>query len=80
MKKITKIISIALFSSIMLIGQPAIVHAQDAGTSATTGTGNNNNDNNDEGKWGLLGLLGLLGLIGLKRKDDDNRRNTTINR
>ncbi|MFN2440180.1 MAG: WGxxGxxG family protein [Chitinophagaceae bacterium] len=72
MKKITKFIAVAIFSSTLFLSYPAM--AQNTDNTTTTA---DRNDDNDMGKWGLAGLLGLLGLLGLKRRDDDRPRTTT---
>ncbi len=77
MKRITKILGIALLSTTLFISYPAIAQTSDN----TTAMSADMDDNDDSGKWGLAGLLGLLGLLGLRKKDDDRpRTTTTVNR
>lgn len=76
MRKITKVIGIALLSISLLLANPSLAQT---GDNATTSTGMTT-DHDDSGKWGLAGLLGLLGLLGLRKNDDRHRTTTTTNR
>jgi MYXO-CTERM domain-containing protein len=65
-------------TGILVLGMPALTHAQatDSDTQRTT----MNDRDDDSGKMGWLGLLGLAGLMGLKRRDRDDhvvRRDNT---
>ena len=76
MKHLKKTLGVITLFTFLAVSNP--VSAQTDNTTGTTAT--RDDDNDDMGKWGLAGLLGLLGLLGLRRKDDDHRNRTNVNR
>jgi len=77
MKRVSKTLGILFFCAFIGASSPSFAQTTDATTSTTT---TETTEHDDTGKWGLAGLLGLLGLLGLRKKDDDHRHTTNVNR
>lgn len=75
MKKVKRIFGMLFMFLLLGVVNPTIAQTGEK-TTATTRT----TTDDDSSKWGLAGLLGLLGLLGLRKKDDDTKHRTTVNR